>query len=64
MVTKRLARATDDGYRNDLVPGIKATADAERLAAALAVGVEQLDRREPVDIPTAAESAFGDARRP
>ena len=36
VVTKRVARAADDGYRNPLVPGLRATADAERLAAALA----------------------------
>jgi hypothetical protein len=36
VVTRKLARAADDGYRNPLVPGIHATADAERLAAALA----------------------------
>src|SRR5215207_5849915 len=35
VVTRRLARAQDDGYRNQLVPGLRATADAERLAAAL-----------------------------
>ena len=43
VVTKRLARAADDGYRNDLVPGIKATEDAERLAAALALSAARLD---------------------
>jgi hypothetical protein len=42
MVTKRLARAPDDGYRNPLVPGCKATADAERLAVALALATERL----------------------
>ena len=36
VVTKRVARAADDGYRNALVPGLRATADAERLASALA----------------------------
>ena len=35
VVTRRFARAADDGYRNSLVPGLRATADAERLAAAL-----------------------------
>ena len=35
LVTRQLARAADDGYRNPLVPGLKATADAERLAVAL-----------------------------
>ncbi len=37
LVTRRIARAEDDGYRNPLVPGLRATADAERLAAALAL---------------------------
>ena len=36
VVTKRVARAADDGYRNALVPGLRATTDARRLAAALA----------------------------
>ena len=35
VVTRQLQRAADDGYRNPLVPGLKATADAERLAGAL-----------------------------
>ncbi len=35
VVTRRVARAADDGYRNPLVPGLRATADAERLAVAL-----------------------------
>jgi hypothetical protein len=35
VVTRRVPRAPDDGYRNPLVPGLRATADAERLAAAL-----------------------------
>ena len=60
VVTKRLARAGDDGYRNELVPGIKATADAERLAAAISLAVERLEMRTPVDVAFAAESAFGD----
>ena len=42
VVTRKLARAADDGYRNALVPGIRATADAERLAAALASATERL----------------------
>ena len=43
IVTKRLARADDDGYRHELVPGIKATADAERLAACLAWAAARLE---------------------
>src|SRR3954470_23748059 len=44
VVTRQLARAADDGYRNPLVPGLKATADAERLAVAL---TQAADRLEP-----------------
>jgi hypothetical protein len=47
VVTKRLARAADDGYRNALVPGLRATADAERLAAALAAAVARLEPPGP-----------------
>ena len=36
VVTRRIARPADDGYRCPLAPGLRATADAERLAAALA----------------------------
>jgi hypothetical protein len=42
VVTRRLARAADDGYRNPLVPGLRATADAERLGAALAAAAARL----------------------
>src|SRR5918999_2231592 len=37
LVTRKLARAADDGYRNALVPGLRATADAERLPPAPAL---------------------------
>ena len=47
VVTRRLARAADDGYRNPLVPGIRATADAERLAAALAATTARLEPPGP-----------------
>jgi len=46
-VTKRLARAADDGYRNALVPGLRATADAERLAAALTAAAARLEPPGP-----------------
>ena len=42
VVTRKLARAQDDGYRNQRVPGLRATADAERLAGALLIGAERL----------------------
>jgi hypothetical protein len=47
VVTKRLARAADDGYRNALVPGLRATADAERLAAALTAATARLEPPGP-----------------
>ncbi len=47
LVTRQLARATDDGYRNPLAPGLKATADAERLAIAVTQAHERLDPPGP-----------------
>jgi hypothetical protein len=47
LVTKRVARAADDGYRNPLVPGLRATADAERLAVALAWADARLEPPGP-----------------
>jgi hypothetical protein len=47
VVTKRVARAADDGYRSPLAPGLRATADAERLAAALVQAVERLQPPGP-----------------
>jgi len=39
---RQLHQAADDGYRSDLVTGIKATADAERLATELAFATARL----------------------
>jgi hypothetical protein len=39
---RQMARAVDDGYRNGLVPGLKASADAERLADELAFAATRL----------------------
>jgi hypothetical protein len=47
VVTRKVARAADDGYRNPLVPGLRATADAERLAAALAWADARLEPPGP-----------------
>jgi hypothetical protein len=47
LVTRKLARAADDGYRNPLVPGLRATADAERLAVALTRAAERLEAPGP-----------------
>ena len=49
VVTRKLARAQDDGYRNRIVPGLRATADAERLAGALLIGAERLDPPGPYE---------------
>jgi hypothetical protein len=53
VVTRKLARAADDGYRNGLVPGLRATADAERLAAAMAAAAARLE--PPGPYPAVAE---------
>jgi len=39
---RQLKQAADDGYRSELVTGIKATADAERLATELAFATARL----------------------
>jgi hypothetical protein len=54
VVTRRVARAADDGYRNALAPGLRATADAERLAAALAAAAARLE--PPGPYPEIAEA--------
>ncbi len=40
---RRVERAADDGYDNELVPGIRASADARRLAEELAFAAARLD---------------------
>lgn len=40
---RRLARGADDGYRSELVPGLKSSADAERLADELAWAATRID---------------------
>ncbi|MEY2515395.1 MAG: hypothetical protein QOJ89_2753 [bacterium] len=42
MRVRKLSQAADDGFRNELVPGVKASADAERLAAELAFATARL----------------------
>ena len=54
VVTRRVARAADDGYRNPLAPGLRATADAERLAGALTAAAERL--QPPGPYPEIAEA--------
>ncbi len=59
VVTRKLARAADDGYRNPLVPGLRATADAERLAIALTDAAALLEFPGPY--PDVAEEPDLDA---
>jgi Alpha-glutamyl/putrescinyl thymine pyrophosphorylase clade 3 len=40
---RRVARAADDGFEHELVPGLRATADARRLADELAFAADRLD---------------------
>jgi hypothetical protein len=47
MVTRRVVRAADDGYRNPLAPGLRATTDAERLAGALTAAAARLEPPGP-----------------
>lgn len=42
VVVKRVARAVEDGYENELVPGLKASADARRLADEIAFSTARL----------------------
>lgn len=63
--TRQLNREADDGFRSDLVPGIRGSADAERLARALATAAERLEPPGPwpelateTDLDAATERAF------
>ena len=42
VTVRKLARDADDGYRSSLVPGLKSSADADRLARELAFGATRL----------------------
>ena len=46
VTVRRLARGAEDGYRSELVPGLKSSADAERLADELAWAATRLDTLE------------------
>jgi len=63
--TRQLSREADDGLRSELVPGIRGSADAERLARALAAAARRLEPPGPwlevasePDRDTATERAF------
>ncbi|QEC49988.1 hypothetical protein FSW04_22070 [Baekduia soli] len=58
MTVRRLARAEDDGYENDLVPGLRASEDARRLADELAFSAARL-RQLDIDPP----GLYGEVKR-
>src|SRR5579859_1383936 len=59
---RRLARGGDDGYRCQLVPGLKSSADAERLADELAFAATRLERLsdDPPGLYAEVAAAGGD----
>src|SRR3954447_21115593 len=62
MTVRRMARAVDDGYEHDLVPGLRSSEDAARLADEMAFSAARL--RELADAPGGlyAEVAAGEDR--
>ncbi len=65
VVVKRLARAADDGFRSELVPGLHAAADARLLAEQIAFAVARLAelRTAPPGLLAAATALSLDGRR-
>lgn len=57
VTVKRLARGTEDGYRSGLLPGLKSSQDAERLAEELAFAASRLDAMESEPVGLWAEIA-------
>ncbi len=57
MTVRRLARGSEDGYRSGLVPGLKSSEDAERLAEELAFAVSRLEVMESEPVGLWAEIA-------
>jgi hypothetical protein len=57
---RRLNRGGDDGYRSPLVPGLKSSQEAERLAAELSFAATRLARLEDDPPGLYAEVAAGD----
>jgi hypothetical protein len=60
VVVKRMARAVEDGYENELVPGLKASGDARRLAAELAFSTARLAELAADPPGLYAEAAMAD----
>lgn len=62
MVVRRLQRAAEDGYEHDLVPGLRASADAARLADELAFSAARLRQLSEDPPGLYAEVASADDR--
>lgn len=62
VVVRRIAREEEDGYENDLVPGLRATADAARLADELAFAAARVDELSADPPALYAEAAAADDR--
>lgn len=62
VVVRKQARAVEDGYENDLVPGLKASGDAKRLAGELAFATARLAELAADPPGLYAEIALADDR--
>jgi hypothetical protein len=62
VVVKRVARAVEDGYACELVPGLKASDDARRLAAEIAFATARLAELAADPPGLYAEAAVADDR--
>jgi hypothetical protein len=62
LVVRRQARAVEDGYANELVPGLKASADARRLAEEIAFSTARLAELAADPPGLYAEAALADDR--
>ncbi len=58
---RRLARGAEDGYHSSLVPGLRSSEDAERLADEIGFAMKRLERLEHDPPGLYAEVARGDA---
>ncbi len=65
MVVRRIARAAEDGFESDLVPGIRASADAALLAQEIAFAAARLEelRERPPALLSDAAALGRDGRR-
>lgn len=62
MTVRRMARAADDGYEHDLVPGLRSSEDALRLAEELAFGAARVRELSEAPVGLYAEVASAEDR--